>query len=148
MKITKEKLKALIREELEATAGLDEFTLKGARSPRTPRGTGTSRPVDTTTPEPAVSDEPEAGPQGATQVQLVMKTIDDRVLGLPHIASALEVIKKQPKLVAQLQANVNKLLGVEVGDITRATAQTALAQKKFTEGALSKRRVRTNKRRK
>jgi len=139
MKITKEKLKALIREELEATAGLDEFSLPGRKEPRGPR-------LQNRAPE--APPEPEAGPQGATQVQLVMQTIEDRVLGLPHIASALEVIKKQPKLVAQLQANVNRLLGIEVGDITRTTASTALAQKKFTEGALSKRRVRTNKRRK
>ena len=110
MKLKKTKLKEIILEVLAETGGL------GA---------------------PPAADEEGAAPAGAAEarglsaVKRVIDFMNKRVFSMPALASQLEIIKSNPTALAQFQANLNRMLGIEVEDVSSAATKTRIAQKRM-----------------
>jgi len=77
----------------------------------------------------AGAQDPEA--QGLAAVQRVIDFMKDRVFSLPALAAQMEIIKSNPTALAQFQANLNRILGVEVADVSTAATKTRIAQKRM-----------------
>jgi hypothetical protein len=164
MKITKEKLKALIREELEATAGLEE-----GKAPRygddfdeqdpeyTPRRTPSGRAGTQEKPwRPTSSKSSTPTPSGLEKVgkTAYQKSIRTGKTSTAQATSASALTPDEVNVAAALRNILTKL--ESPGTQSAGTVKTLVTkllsavdkQTKAPTGPIPERRVRTNKRRK
>ena len=77
----------------------------------------------------------QGDPQGMAAVKEVITFMRTKVFAIPAMQTKLEVIKRNPTALAQLQANMNKLLGIGEEDIASAAQRTRQQQKALGLGS-------------
>ena len=72
--------------------------------------------------------------QGLSAVKDVVGFLQTKVFALPQVKSKIEQIKRNPTAMAQLQANLNQMLGVGEAQVSALATKTRQQQKQFTKG--------------
>jgi hypothetical protein len=72
--------------------------------------------------------------QGLAAVKDVIGFLQTKVFALPQVKSKIEQIKRNPTALAQLQANLNQMLGVGEAEVAGLATKTRQQQKQFTKG--------------